>query len=252
MGSSIPDGDDDNEREKSSKYLTSWWTQFATLLHRALKKNKSGVFAPVNIVKTIAVGIVVGIVFFNQKYTEQDAQNVWSYFFFTMLFWVMQGLFEALFSFPQDRVVIQKERATASYRLSSYFMAMTVADLPVFLLMPFIYMTISYWMVAPTLGFVKYLCILLIALLSVMTGQAMGFLVGAAFDDKDRTGGRNRRHFIPYVTRRILRSEPSGVAIVGPIFVPICVRIERGTDGYIQQAGSMRRYRRALSHVRNW
>merc|ERR1712224_1035430 len=90
---------------------------------------------------------------------------------------------EALFSFPQDRVVIQKERATASYRLSSYFMAMTVADLPVFLLMPFIYMTISYWMVAPTLGFVKYLCILLIALLSVMTGQAMGFLVGASFDD---------------------------------------------------------------------
>merc|ERR1712224_557779 len=124
-----------------------------------------------------------GIVLLNQKYTEQYVQNIFAYFFFTMVFWVMTGMFEALFSFPQDRVVIQKERATASYRLSSYFMAMTVADLPVFLVMPLIYMTISYWMVVPTFGFVKYLCILLIALLSVMTGQAFGFLLGAAFDD---------------------------------------------------------------------
>jgi len=125
----------------------------------------------------------VGIVLLNQKYTETYVRNIFAYFFFTMVFWVMTGMMEALFTFPQDRVVIQKERATASYRLSSYFMAMTVADLPVFLVMPLIYMTISYWMVVPTLGFVKYLCILLIALLSVMTGQAIGFLLGAAFDD---------------------------------------------------------------------
>merc|ERR1711907_328147 len=178
----VSDNDNDNKAE-GSKYLTSWWTQFTTLLHRAFKKNKSGVFAPVNFLKTLGVGIVVGIVLLDQKYTEQYVHNIFAYFFFTMVFWVMTGMFEALFAFPQERVVIQKERATASYRLSSYFMAMTVADLPVFLVMPLIYMTISYWMVVPTLGFVKYLCILLIALLSVMTGQAFGFLLGAAFDD---------------------------------------------------------------------
>merc|ERR1711907_63758 len=182
QSSSIVSDDDDN-KEEGSKYLTSWWTQFTTLLHRAFKKNKSGVFAPVNFLKTLGVGIVVGIVLLDQKYTEQYVHNIFAYFFFTMVFWVMTGMFEALFAFPQERVVIQKERATASYRLSSYFMAMTVADLPVFLVMPLIYMTISYWMVVPTLGFVKYLCILLIALLSVMTGQAFGFLLGAAFDD---------------------------------------------------------------------
>jgi len=168
---------------KGGKYATSWWTQFATLTHRALKKSKSTIFSPINILKTIAIGIVVGIVYLNQTYTEQDVFNIYAYFFFTTLFWVMQGMFEALFAFPQERVIILKERATASYRLSAYFTAMTVADLPVFLCMPFIFLVISYWMVVPTLGFVTFICILFIALLSVITGQGIGQLIGAAFDD---------------------------------------------------------------------
>merc|ERR1712224_1106930 len=91
--------------------------------------------------------------------------------------------FEALFAFPQERVVILKERATASYRLSAYFCAMTTADMPVFVFMPFLFLITSYWMTCPTLGFTTFILILLIALLSVVTGQGFGQLVGAAFDD---------------------------------------------------------------------
>merc|ERR1712134_116810 len=131
----------------------------------------------------IATGIVVGIVYLNQRYTESDVFNIYAYFFFTMLYWVMGGMFEALFAFPQERVVILKERATASYRLSAYFCAMTTADMPVFVFMPFLFLVISYWMTVPTLGFTTFILILLIALLSVITGQGMGQLVGAAFDD---------------------------------------------------------------------
>jgi len=173
----------DRRHGGESKYTTSWWTQFHTLTHRALKKSKSTVLSPINIVKTVAIGIVVGLVFLGQTYTENDVFNIYSYFFFTMVFWVMSGMFEALFAFPQERVIILKERATASYRLSAYFMSCTVADLPVFLFMPCIYMLISYWMIVPTLGFTTFIAIIGISFLSVMTGQAMGFLIGASFDD---------------------------------------------------------------------
>jgi len=44
-------------------------------------------------------------------------------------------------------------------------------------------MIISYWMIVPTFGFAKFIAILGISFLSVMTGQALGFLIGAAFDD---------------------------------------------------------------------
>lgn len=166
-----------------SKYTTSWSTQFVTLTHRALAKNKSTLFSPIHILKTIATGVAVGIVYWNQSYTEKDVFNIYAYFFFTMLYWVMNGMFEALFAFPQERTIVLKERATASYRLSAYFAATTIADLPLFLFMPFTFLVISYWMAVPSLGFVTFLGILSIALLSVVTGQGMGQLVGAAFDD---------------------------------------------------------------------
>jgi len=175
----------DHFEKRSSKYATSWMTQYKTLTHRALKKSKSTVFSPINILKTIANGIVVGLVYFDQSYTESDVFNIYAYFFFTMLYWVMGGMFEALFSFPQERVVILKERATASYRLSAYFCAATTAGMPVFLFMPLVFLVISYWMAVPSLGFSTFVFILIIALMSVITGQGMGQMVGAAFDDID-------------------------------------------------------------------
>merc|ERR1711966_258046 len=169
--------------ENSSKYTTSWWTQFATLTSRALKKNKMTLLAPINIIKTVLLSIVVGVVYFNLSYTEKDAYNVYAYFFLVMLTWIMMAMGTAVFTFPQDRIVILKERATASYRLSAYFMAMTVADLPVTLIMPLIYMLISYWMVAWSFGFATFVVVTCIAMVGVMNGQAIGYLIGAAFDD---------------------------------------------------------------------
>merc|ERR1712241_1560209 len=166
-----------------SKYVTSWWTQFTTLTSRALKKNKMTVLAPINIIKTILLAVVTGIVYFGLRYTEKDASNVYAYFFLVMLTWIMMSMSNAVFTFPQDRVVILKERATASYRLSSYFLAMTVADLPVTLIMPALYMLISYWMVAWSFGFVTFILVTCIAMVGVMNGQAFGYLIGAAFDD---------------------------------------------------------------------
>jgi len=173
----------DNPVVEDSKYATSWVTQYKTLTNRALKKSKSTLFAPVNILKTISTGIVTGIVYFNQQYTEKDVFNIYAYFFFVMLYWVFAGLFEALFGFPLERIVILKERATASYRLSAYFCAISTANMPVFMFMPFVFLVISYWMTVPTLGFYTFVSILFIALLSVITGQGMGQMIGAAFDD---------------------------------------------------------------------
>merc|ERR1712232_262421 len=163
--------------------MGTWGTQFGTLTSRALKKNKSTVLAPINIIKTTLLAAVTGVVYWDQKYTEKDANQVYAYFFLVMLQWIMMPMSNAVFTFPQDRVVILKERATASYRLSAYFMAMTVADLPVTLIMPFLNMLISYWMVAWSFGFVTFILVTCIAMVGVMNGQAFGYLIGAAFDD---------------------------------------------------------------------
>jgi ABC-type multidrug transport system permease subunit len=88
-------------------------------------------------------------------------------------------------AFPAERTVIIKERASGSYRLSAYFLAKTTADAPVRLILPFLYMVVSFWMVGFDSRFSVFIGTIACTLLSVVAGEAMGLFVGAAVYDME-------------------------------------------------------------------
>jgi len=95
-------------------------------------------------------------------------------------------MFTALAAFPEERVVIQKERASGSYRLSAYFMAKTTSDMPVRVLLPLTYMIISYWMANIDTRFSTFIGSVGCSLLSVVAGEAIGLCLGASIYDLQR------------------------------------------------------------------
>jgi hypothetical protein len=139
------------------KYNTTWWTQFIVLTHRSLKNSRSAIFTTINLIKSAALGIVVGLLWFQLGTSEEYVADRSSYYFFTMTYWVFDSMFNSLLSFPSEREVILKERASASYNLSAYFMAKTLSECPTRLALPFIYMIISYWMAALNSSFAIFL-----------------------------------------------------------------------------------------------
>ena len=169
--------------EKISKYNTTWLTQYYILMHRALKNSRSAIFTALNLVKSVAIGLVAGLLWFQMEYSERNVDDIRSYYFFTMTFWVFDSMFNALTAFPDERTVILKERASGSYHLSAYFLAKTTSDAPVRLLLPFIYMTVSFWMIGIDNRFSVFVGTIGCTLLSVLAGEAIGLLVGASIYD---------------------------------------------------------------------
>ncbi|KAI3957893.1 hypothetical protein MKW92_000434 [Papaver armeniacum] len=78
-------------------------------------------------------------------------------------------MFTAILTFPQQRMMLIKEQSSRMYRqLSSYFIARNVADLPMELALPSIYVTITYWMIGlkPTVR--SFLVTLVVMLYNVL------------------------------------------------------------------------------------
>jgi ABC-2 type transporter len=93
MDLAIDDRDDDDATKMTmggytdtSKYNTSWGYQYRTLVHRSLKNSRSAIFTPINLIKSAALGIVSGALWFQMEYTEKNVFDISSFFFFTMTY----------------------------------------------------------------------------------------------------------------------------------------------------------------------
>ena len=93
-------------------------------------------------------------------------------------------MFEAIFMCTQERMVLTKERASGMYRLSSYFMALTLGDLPMELVLPTIFYTMTYIMAGLKHTAGAFFSGLFVLLYSVMCSHGLGLAIGAAVMDE--------------------------------------------------------------------
>jgi len=103
--------------------------------------------------------------------------------FFFSIFWGFFPLFNAIFAFPLDRPILIKEISSGMYHLSSYYVARIVGDLPMELVLPTIFVTISYWMGGLKPSLVTFVFTLLIMLFNVLVSQGIGLALGAILMD---------------------------------------------------------------------
>lgn len=104
--------------------------------------------------------------------------------FFYSSFWSMYPMFQAIFTFPQERLMLDKERSSGMYRLSSYFMSSTMVDLPMELSLPTAFVTITYWMVGLEPSPSHFFRTLTVVLCNVLVAQGLGLAFGALIMDQ--------------------------------------------------------------------
>ncbi|WVY99419.1 hypothetical protein V8G54_025489 [Vigna mungo] len=177
-------GKDQNrfQEESSEKWPTNWGQQFLVLLRRDIKERKHESFSLLRVCQVLVVALISGLLWFKSDISHLQDQI--GLLFFISGFWGFFPLFQAIFTFPQELMMLQKERSSGMYRLSSYFMSRVVADLPMELVLPTIFLIIIYWMTGLKANVVNFVCTLLSLLLNVLVAQGLGLALGASVMDQ--------------------------------------------------------------------
>ncbi|VYS58583.1 unnamed protein product [Arabidopsis thaliana] len=165
----------------TNRWPTSWWMQFSVLLKRGLKERSHESFSGLRIFMVMSVSLLSGLLWWHSRVAHLQDQ-VGLLFFFS-IFWGFFPLFNAIFTFPQERPMLIKERSSGIYRLSSYYIARTVGDLPMELILPTIFVTITYWMGGLKPSLTTFIMTLMIVLYNVLVAQGVGLALGAILMD---------------------------------------------------------------------
>ncbi|KAG0454350.1 hypothetical protein HPP92_025654 [Vanilla planifolia] len=163
------------------QWSNTWFEQFYVLLRRSLKERRHEAFNKLRIFQVLSVATLGGLLWWQTPPTHLQDRTALIFFF--SVFWGFFPLYNAVFTFPQERPMLRKERASGMYRLSSYFMARTAGDLPMELALPTAFTFIFYWMGGLDPRPAPFLLSLLIVLYSVLVAQSLGLLFGALLMD---------------------------------------------------------------------
>ncbi|KAK7278775.1 hypothetical protein RJT34_23811 [Clitoria ternatea] len=97
----------------------------------------------------LSTTVILGLLWWqSDTKNSKDLQDQAGLLFFIAVFWGFFPVFTAIFTFPQERAMLSKERAADMYRLSAYFLARTTSDLPLDLILPVLFLLVVYFMAA--------------------------------------------------------------------------------------------------------
>lgn len=168
-------------RSTEKQWNTTWWQQFTVLLRRGLKERRHESFSGLRIFQVMSVSVLSGLMWWHSS-TSHIQDQVGLLFFFS-IFWGFFPLFNAIFTFPQEQSMLIKERSSGMYRLSSYFFARMAGDLPMELVLPTIFVVVTYWMGGLKPSPTNFILTLLVILYNVLVSQGLGLALGAIVMD---------------------------------------------------------------------
>lgn len=137
-------------------------------------------------IQALCLSIFFGLFWLRMDYNEKTLTDRSSFVYFLLQFWPFEVYLIGVLSFPSERRVIEKERASGSFRLSSYFFAKFFSETPLKLIIPSISIAADYWMANMNPNVRIFFGILAFNLMLILVSESIGRFLGAALHDVRR------------------------------------------------------------------
>lgn len=131
-----------------SPYKASWSAQFSALMWRSwLSVIKEPLIVQVRIAQTIVIALLLGIIYFGQDHTIAGVQSINGALFLIITNMTFSNMFAVINVITMELPIFLREHFNGMYRTDVYFITKQLAELPLFLLTPLIFVGILYYMV---------------------------------------------------------------------------------------------------------
>ncbi|GFG29227.1 hypothetical protein Cfor_09747 [Coptotermes formosanus] len=165
------------------RYPTSEFTQFWIVLKRTLLfSRRDWTLMYLRLFAHILVGLLIGALYYDIGNDGAKVLSNLGFLFFNMLFLMYTSMTITILSFPLEMPVLLKENFNRWYSLRSYYLAITLSDIPFQAVFCVMYVTIVYFLTAQPCELSRFSMFLGACLLISFVAQSVGLVVGAAMN----------------------------------------------------------------------
>lgn len=166
---------------RAPRWGASYSAQVRILFTRAVKTRRFENLSGQDVAQFVIMGALAGLFWWQigQDRTLVGAVNANGLLFFEMLFLSFRVMYTALFTFPDEYKMMLKERASGMYRLSAFYFARTLSDVPMEVTVPSLFIIIVYFAAGLRLTAWAFFANWAAVMLTLLMAQSLGLLIGA-------------------------------------------------------------------------
>ncbi|XP_074037508.1 ATP-binding cassette sub-family G member 1 [Leptinotarsa decemlineata] len=167
-------------------YPTSFCNQLSVLLKRtALILSRDKTLTLSRFFTHTAIALFIGILYFGIGVDASNMLNNFNFLFFTVMFLMMTAFNCITTTFPSELPIITREHFNNWYSLKSYYLAISIADIPVQIVATLIYGLVTYFLTKQPMESYRLFLFLFMCILISLVAQSFGLLIGASMDIKN-------------------------------------------------------------------
>lgn len=162
---------------------TSTWNQLKVLLRRGyIKTKRDQTMTHLRLAVNVLVAIMLGILFVGEGNEGSRVLDNYNLLFACLIHNMMTPMMITILTFPSELSVLQKEHFNRWYSLKSYYVSITITDIPVTVVGCFLFALIVYFISGQPSDMSRFNMFFVISLFIVYVAMSFGLLIGAIFD----------------------------------------------------------------------